>query len=113
MGETTRRKSPPPESAVEREVRDQEVLRAKRELAAYFKGLRTEREARAALKTIKAFVRARERQDSRSRPPLPGVRESKRSRSTGRPKSVRRRPRSQTATTEADASPSTSEPVND
>jgi len=53
-------------------MRDQEVLRANRELAAYFKGRRTEREARAALKIIKAFVRDRERRDARSRPPLPG-----------------------------------------
>jgi hypothetical protein len=57
----------------EREMRDQEVLRANRELAAYFKGRRTEREARAALKIIKAFVRHRERQDAKSRPPLPGA----------------------------------------
>jgi hypothetical protein len=64
-------------SAVEQAVRDQEVLRANRELAAYFKGRRTEREARAALKIIKAFVRDRERQDSRSRPPLPGVNSGK------------------------------------
>jgi hypothetical protein len=55
-------------------MRDQEVLRANRELAAYFKGLRTEREARAALKIIKAYVRARERQDARQRPPLPAAR---------------------------------------
>ena len=58
----------------EQETRDQEVLRANRELAAYFKGRRTEREARAALKIIKAFVRHRERQDAKSRPPLPGAR---------------------------------------
>jgi hypothetical protein len=48
----------------EQALRDQEVLRANRELAAYFKGQRTEREARAALKTIKAFVRDRERLDA-------------------------------------------------
>jgi len=62
----------PREGADEQGMRDQEVLRATRELAAYFKGRRTEREARAALKIIKAFVRDRERRDSRSRPPLPG-----------------------------------------
>ena len=61
------------ESAAEQQTRDQEVLRANRELAAYFKGRRTEREARAALKIIKAFVRDRERRDASSRPPLPGV----------------------------------------
>src|ERR1700681_2737017 len=59
-------------SAAEQERRDQEVLRANRELAAYFKGRRTEREARAALKIIKAFVRDREHRDARRRPPLPG-----------------------------------------
>lgn len=53
-------------------VRDQEVLRATRELAAYFRGKRTEREARAALKIIKAFVRSREQIDPKNRPPLPG-----------------------------------------
>ena len=56
----------------EQEMRDREVVRANRELAAYFKGQRTEREARAALKIIKAFVRDRERQDARHRRPLPG-----------------------------------------
>jgi hypothetical protein len=61
------------ESAAEQETRDQEVLRANRELAAYFKGRRTEREARAALKIVKAFVRERERRDPRSRSPLPGA----------------------------------------
>jgi hypothetical protein len=61
------------ETAAEREVRDQEVIRANRELAAYFRGRRTEREARAALKIIKAFVRDRERRAPVSRPPLPGV----------------------------------------
>src|SRR5215471_5914310 len=64
----------PGHSAGEQDIRDQEVLRANRELAAYFKGRRTEREARAALKIIKAFVRDRERQDAKSRPPLPGMR---------------------------------------
>jgi hypothetical protein len=61
------------ESAADQEMRDQEVLRANRELAAYFKGRRTEREARAALKIIKAFVRDRERKDARRRPPMPGA----------------------------------------
>ena len=60
------------ETATEQAMRDQEVLRAARELAAYFRGRRTEREARAALKIIKAFVRDRERQDAKSRGPLPG-----------------------------------------
>ena len=60
------------DSVPEQDMRDQEVLRANRELAAYFKGRRTEREARAALKIIKAFVRDRERRKAGSRPPLPG-----------------------------------------
>jgi hypothetical protein len=61
------------ETAAERERRDEEVLRANRELAAYFKGRRTEREARAALRIIKAFIRERERGDPRSLRPLPGA----------------------------------------
>jgi hypothetical protein len=61
------------DSASEQEIRNQEVLRANRELAAYFKGRRTEREARAALKIIKAFVRDRERRDAGRRAPLPGA----------------------------------------
>jgi hypothetical protein len=60
------------ESIPDQAVRDQEVLRARRELAAYFKGRRTEREARSALKIIKAFVRHREKLEPKSRPPLPG-----------------------------------------
>jgi hypothetical protein len=57
----------------EQQLRDQEVLRANRELAAYFKGRRTEREARAAVKIIKAFIRDRERIDPAKRRPLPGA----------------------------------------
>lgn len=53
------------------ELRDQEVLRAHKELAAYFRGLRTEREARSALKIIKAFIRDRERLEPAKRRPLP------------------------------------------
>ena len=60
-------------SSAEQAVRDEEVLRANRELSAYFKGRRTEREARKALKIIKAFVRSRERLDTKDRPPLPGA----------------------------------------
>ena len=58
------------------EIRNQEVLRANRELSAYFKGKRTEREARAALKIIKAFIRDREEQDPAARGPLPGAQSS-------------------------------------
>jgi hypothetical protein len=60
----------------EQQLREQEVLRANRELAAYFKGARTEREARAALKIIKAFIRDRERIDPAKRRPLPGAQSS-------------------------------------
>jgi hypothetical protein len=54
------------------DIRNEEVLRANRELAAYFKGKRTEREARAALKIIKAFIRYREKIAPSKRRPLPG-----------------------------------------
>src|SRR2546426_9710917 len=72
MGPKRKRAAADP-SPADRDMRDQEVLRANRELAAYFRGRRTEREARAALKIIKAFVRNRERVDVRNRPPLPGA----------------------------------------
>jgi hypothetical protein len=82
------------------DVRDQEVLRANAELAAYFNGLRTEREARAALKIIKAFIKKRERSDAARRRPLPGLepvaapkhempRKRKKSAETRRPKTRR------------------------
>jgi hypothetical protein len=76
------------ESGGEQQMRDQEVLRANRELAAYFKGRRTEREARAALKIIKAFIRDRERRDARSRPPLPGADAAKTPKDAKTPKGV-------------------------
>jgi hypothetical protein len=57
----------------DQDMRDQEVVRAMRDLAAYFRGGRTEREARAALKIVKAFVRDRERQPAKARAPLPGM----------------------------------------
>jgi hypothetical protein len=85
------------ESAAEREMRNQEVLRANRELAAYFKGRRSDREARAALKIIKAFVRDRERRGAKDRPPLPGAEAAKtaktpsQSATDDRPKRKRRR----------------------
>ena len=73
MKKTTRDDSA---SAADGATRDQEVLRANRELAAYFKGLRTEREARAALKIIKGFIKHRERSDAARRRPLPGLESS-------------------------------------
>jgi hypothetical protein len=61
------------EKPTEQAVRDEEVRRASRELAAYFKGRRTEREARGALKIIKAFVRDREHRNPKTLAPLPGL----------------------------------------
>ncbi|HEX7138661.1 MAG TPA: hypothetical protein VF219_12465 [Vicinamibacterales bacterium] len=61
------------QSGEDQAVRDQEVMRANRELAAYFRGRRTEREARAALKVLRAYVRARARMDPKARPPLPSA----------------------------------------
>ena len=77
----------------ERDMRDEEVLRANRELAAYFKGRRTEREARAALKIIKAFIRERERAEPGTRRPLPGAERAPSARRAGarRPNIVRKR----------------------
>jgi hypothetical protein len=69
MGRVRKRAGPP--NPADEDIRNQEVLRANRELAAYFKGRRTEREARAALKIIKAFIRDRERADPTHRRPLP------------------------------------------
>jgi hypothetical protein len=61
-------------ASAEEEMRHQEVFRAYRELSAYFRGRRTEREARAALKIIKAFIREREQMAPADRRPLgPGT----------------------------------------
>ncbi len=84
--------------ANEQAMRDQEVLRATRELAAYFKGQRTEREARAALKIIKAFVRGREHLDPKNRPPLPSAGRPGKAgkpapRKPAKPRARRRKPR--------------------
>ena len=68
-----RKRAVPRTTADPQELRDQEVLRANRELAAYFKGRRTEREAKAALKIVKAFIRDREHLDPAKRRPLPGA----------------------------------------
>ena len=85
-----------PVTHAEQAVRDQEVLRARKELAAYFKGQRTEREARSALKIIKAFVRGREQTDPKNRPPLPGLRPARTARKPATRKTAKprvRRPR--------------------
>jgi|SRR5579862_8523969 len=77
--------------------RDQEVARANRELAAYFKGQRTEREARAALKIIKAFIRDRQHTPPDKRRPLPGMKasaaEPPAAKAKPKPKKMRRRVR--------------------
>ena len=70
---TSRKRAVSQPSVDPQELREQEVLRANRELAAYFRGRRTEREARAALKIVKAFIRERERIDPAKRRPLPGT----------------------------------------
>ena len=74
---TERTRTPSDRERAEADAREQEVRRANRELAAYFRGLRTEREARAAIKTIKAFIRYRERSDPATRRPLGPARPSK------------------------------------
>ena len=103
----------------EQTTRDQEVVRANRELTAYFKGQRTEREARAALKIIKAFVRDREHLDPKTRPPLPGLaappadpgpRERKPKRRKTKTKKARREAESLNQTTATEAS--TAEPTD-
>jgi hypothetical protein len=78
------------QSRAERDRHDQEVVRANRVLAAYFKGRRTEREALAAIKIIKAFVRDRERRDAKSLPPLPGMSAPRARRARGRRKPEKR-----------------------
>jgi hypothetical protein len=76
------------------DIRDQEVLRANRELSAYFRGLRTEREARAALKIIKAFIRDRQRTPVDKRRLLPGTKAAAPPAiSKPKKKAARRRPR--------------------
>jgi hypothetical protein len=82
---SARKRSPASDSA-QQEIREQEVLRANRELAAYFKGRRTEREARAALKIIRAFIRDREDLEPAVRRPLPGVSQSAKAAPNERPR---------------------------
>ena len=88
-----RERQKPGVTHAEQAMRDQEVLRANKELAAYFKGQRTEREARSALKIIKAFVRSREEADPKNRPPLPGLRPAKTARKAVPRKAVKPRAR--------------------
>jgi hypothetical protein len=87
-----RKRSETDRDPVREDMRNQEVLRANRELAAYFKGRRTEREARAALKIIKAFIRTRERTDPANQPPLPAAASRQRT-SQRREQRVARKPR--------------------
>src|SRR5215510_737882 len=103
---SARKRSTPQTDSSEQEIRQQEVLRANRELAAYFKGRRTEREARAALKIVKAFIRDRERVDPAKRRPLPGATAGPQKRAparktSGTTKRRRRSPATETAATPA------------
>ncbi|GAC1452936.1 MAG: hypothetical protein PVSMB1_00960 [Gemmatimonadaceae bacterium] len=98
----SRNRGVPHGDPAEQEIREQEVLRANKELAAYFKGRRTEREARGALKIIKAFIRDRERTDPSNRRPLAGAasvkvttKVSKGKKATAPEKVRRRRPKHQ------------------
>jgi hypothetical protein len=103
---STSRKGPSSRSSIDlQELREQEVLRANRELAAYFKGRRTEREARAALKIVKAFIRDREHTDPAKRRPLPGATARAQKRAPARKTSGTRR-RKRVPLTEAAATPS-------
>ena len=79
MTAPSKKKSPKPADPSADAMRDQEVVRATRELSAYFRGRRTEREARAALKIIKAFIKDRERTSPAQRRPLPAARTAQRS----------------------------------
>ena len=77
---------PPKTQAVRRIARhdlaEDEVRRAVRELMAYFKGLRTHREALAALKTIKRFVRAQHKQNATTMVSLRSVRTQKKAKTS-------------------------------
>jgi hypothetical protein len=101
---TMRQRQKPAAIHTEHTMRDQEVLRANKELAAYFRGQRTEREARAALKIIKAFVRGREETDPKNRPPLPGLRAVKAAKRT-----APRKPATRTRRRKPEDSPQPSE----
>jgi hypothetical protein len=92
------------------ELREQEVLRANRELAAYFKGRRTEREARAALKIVKAFIRDREHTDPAKRRPLPGASAGPQKHTPRKPASKSRR-RKRMPASETPATPSVPTPT--
>jgi hypothetical protein len=122
---SARKRSTTGSDSSEQEIRQQEVLRANRELAAYFKGRRTEREARAALKIIKAFIRDREKLAPGVRQPLPGAapaakapkeRPHKRSsanRDRRRSRTVSRRSAKETATRDATSDSGTQAPSHD
>jgi hypothetical protein len=91
-GERTRKPVATGIDATEQERRDQEVVRANRELAAYFRGLRTEREARGALKIIKAFIRERERLEPGRRRPFPGTHRTSTSTQKSTKRAARKKP---------------------
>jgi hypothetical protein len=81
-----------PRPRAHHDVRDQEVLRANHELAAYFGGERTEREAKAALKIIKAFVRERQHTPPEKRRPLPGMKAAPARPAKPKPERAKKRP---------------------
>ena len=102
-----RERQKPGVTHAEQAIRDQEVLRANRELAAYFRGQRTEREARSALKILKAFVRGREEIDPKNRPPLPGFRAA----GTAKKGAIRKAAKPRARRPKPADSPHSSEPV--
>ena len=93
---TSRKKTASTVSVDLQELREQEVLRANRELAAYFRGRRTEREARAALKIVKAFIRDREHTDPTKRRPLPNAAPAQQRKTAAKPRTSAARRRKRT-----------------
>lgn len=67
----------------EQDTTEDEVRRAHRELMAYFRGRRSHREALAALKTIKRFVRAQKKQHATVTVAMPSVRSGRKARKAG------------------------------
>jgi hypothetical protein len=55
-------KTPPARRTLDQDIAEGEVRRAVRDVSAYFRGQRSHREALSALKRIKRFVRAQQKQ---------------------------------------------------
>jgi hypothetical protein len=55
-------KPPAPRRSLDQDIAEGEVRRAVRDVSAYFRGQRSHREALSALKRIKRFVRAQQKQ---------------------------------------------------